>query len=78
MARAIVLASGIALGRGHQGADTVRANGADSLYGQDCNDALNSRDRVSANDTLDEAPGTDTRTTNPAERTIYRVPVVKL
>jgi hypothetical protein len=44
--------------------------GADSLYGQDSNGALNSRDAVSANDTLDGAPATDTRTTDLTERTI--------
>jgi hypothetical protein len=47
----------------------VRGNGADSLYGQDSNDALNSRDKISANDTLNGGPGTDMRTTDPTERT---------
>jgi hypothetical protein len=54
----------------------VRANGAHSLYEQVSNDALDSRDRLSANDTLDGTPGT--HQDNPTERTIYRVPVVKL
>jgi hypothetical protein len=31
----------------------VRGNGADTLYGQVSNDPLNSRDGISANDTLE-------------------------
>ena len=68
MARAIGLVSRIAPARGHQGADTVTGKGADTLYGHDSNDALNSRYKVSANDTLDGGPGTDTRTTDPTDQ----------
>jgi hypothetical protein len=78
MARAIVVASRIALARGHGGADTVRGNGgAHSLYGQVSIDALNSPDGLSANDTLDGTPGThdDNR---PNREDDYRVPVEKL
>jgi hypothetical protein len=56
----------------------VRGDATDSLYGQDNNDPLNSRDALSANDSLDGGHGKDTTTTDPTERTIYRVPVEKL
>jgi hypothetical protein len=56
----------------------VRGDATDSLYGQDNNDPLDSRDALSGKDTLDGGHGKDTRTTDPTERTIYRVFVVKL
>jgi hypothetical protein len=52
----------------------VSGNGADSLYEQVSNDALNSRDGVSGNDTLDEGLGTDMRTTDLTERMIIGFP----
>lgn len=61
--------------RGGGGADQVRGGGgADSLYGEDGNDALNSRDEVSANDSLDGGAGTDTKVTDPTEKSIVRFP----
>jgi Ca2+-binding RTX toxin-like protein len=53
----------------------VKGNaGADELYGENSNDALNSRDGVSSNDSLDGGAGTDTRTTDPTERAIVGFP----
>ena len=55
----------------------MRGNGAHSLYGQDSNDALASRDGLSANDTLDRAPGTQ-EDNRPNREDNYRAPVEKL
>jgi Ca2+-binding RTX toxin-like protein len=49
----------------------VRGGGsADSLYGEAGNDELNSRDGVSGNDSLDGGAGTDTKATDPTEKSI--------
>ncbi len=47
---------------------------ADSLYGETGNDALNSRDGVSANDSLDGGTGTDTKVIDPTEKSIVGFP----
>jgi Ca2+-binding RTX toxin-like protein len=53
----------------------VKGNsGTDGLYGQDGNDALDSRDRVSGNDTLEGGPDTDTKVTDPTEKSIAGFP----
>jgi hypothetical protein len=48
--------------------------GADKLYGEYYNDALNSRDGVSGNDLLNGGPGTDTKVTDPTEKSIVGFP----
>jgi hypothetical protein len=63
----------ILLGGG--GADKVKGNGgADDLYGEAGNDALNSRDGVSGNDSLNGGAGTDTKVTDPTEKSIVGFP----
>jgi PKD repeat protein len=63
----------ILLGGG--GADNVKGNGgADDLYGEAGNDALNSRDGVSGNDSLNGGAGTDTKVTDPTEKSIVGFP----
>ena len=60
---------------GGGGADKVKGNGgSDDLYGESGNDALNSRDGVSGNDYLNGGSGTDTKTTDPTERSIVGFP----
>jgi hypothetical protein len=51
----------------------MRAYGADGLYGESANDALDPRAGLGANDTPDGAPGTHDRTTR-TERTIIGFP----
>ena len=54
--------------------DNIPSPTADELYGQDGNDALDSRDGVSGNDSLDGGAGTDTRVTDPTEKSIVGFP----
>ena len=50
----------------------MRGKGAGSLHGESGNDALDSPEGLSANDTPDMAPGT--HQDNPTERTIIGFP----
>ena len=60
---------------GGGGADKVKGNGgSDDLYGESGNDALNSRDGVSGNDYLNGGSGTDSRLSDPTERSIVGFP----
>jgi Ca2+-binding RTX toxin-like protein len=52
----------------------IGGGGADSLYGEDGNDALNSRDGVNGNDRLNGGSGTDTRVTDAREASIVGFP----
>ena len=58
-------------GRAHK---VTGGGGTDNLYGEGGNDALNSRDGVSGNDSLNGGTGTDTKVTDPTEKSIVEVP----
>jgi glucose/arabinose dehydrogenase len=61
--------------RGGGGADKLKGNaGDDELYGENGKDKLNSRDGVRGNDFLDGGAGTDTKVTDPTEKSIVGFP----
>jgi Ca2+-binding RTX toxin-like protein len=52
----------------------IGSGGADSLYGQDGDDTVNSKDGVSGNDTLSGGTGTDIKMTDATEKSIVGFP----
>jgi hypothetical protein len=52
----------------------IGSGGADSLYGQDGDDTVNSKDSVSGNDTLSGGTGTDIKITDATEKSIVGFP----
>jgi hypothetical protein len=54
--------------------DNPNRPGSVSLYGEDGNDALNSQDGISGNDSPNGGAGTDTKVTHPTENAIVGFP----
>jgi hypothetical protein len=52
----------------------VGSEGADSLFGDENDDAVNSKDGVKGNDSLDGGDGTDTKVTDRTEKSIVGFP----
>ena len=52
----------------------IGSGGADTLKGEDGDEAVNSKDNLSGNDSLDGGAGTNTKVTDTTEKSIVNFP----